>query len=491
MAGLAEYLEVLENAIPASLTKFDAFPKLPKAYKARSESRGFMTVFILLAAVLLMLNDLGEYIWGWPDFEFGVDDNRASYLPINVDLTVNMPCKYLTVDLRDAMGDRLFLSGGFRRDGTTFDAGQATAMKEHATALSAQQAQSQSRKGRGFFSKMFSKKQGGFKPTYNHVEDGSACRIWGTQLVKRVTANLHITTLGHGYASYEHVDHDAMNLTHVIQEFSFGQFFPEIVQPLDNSFEVTDEHFVAYQYFLHVVPTTYVAPRSQPLRTHQYSVTHYTRTLEHDRGTPGIFFKFELDPLHITQYQRTTTFFHLLMRCIGVLGGIFVCTNYALRVGAKAVAVVSGKDQEPGFAAAEASGVKLRSKWGGADLRARQTRNSGGWTPASPYTGGFTPATPGTAYTVPSPYLSSNLHAGAAGSAPGTPSPGYAPRTPSYTYPASPYAPQSPAPDVASVPSTPGYQYAPYPASPNPAGNGNGLHAPPPSRAPVAAKKDD
>jgi hypothetical protein len=72
--------------------------------------------------------------------------------------------------------------------------------------------------------------------------------------------------------------------------------------------------FVAYQYFLHVVPTTYIAPRSAPLRTNQYSVTHYTRVLSHHTGTPGIFFKFDLDPMSLTIHQRTTTFIQLIIR---------------------------------------------------------------------------------------------------------------------------------------------------------------------------------
>ena len=41
----------------------------------------------------LVANDIGEFIWGWPDFEFGVDHTPASYLDVNVDLIVNMPCK--------------------------------------------------------------------------------------------------------------------------------------------------------------------------------------------------------------------------------------------------------------------------------------------------------------------------------------------------------------------------------------------------------------
>ena len=127
-----------------------------------------------------------------------------------------------------------------------------------------------------------------------------------------------------------------MNLSHVITEFSFGPYFPDIAQPLDNSFELTHEReitihrlpfamlitmsdFIAYQYFLHVVPTTYIAPRSQPLRTNQYSVTHYTRQADHGRGTPGIFFKFELDPLNIAIHQRTTTFGQFFIRWLPFL----------------------------------------------------------------------------------------------------------------------------------------------------------------------------
>lgn len=125
-----------------------------------------------------------------------------------------------------------------------------------------------------------------------------------------------------------------MNLSHVITEFSFGPYFPDITQPLDYSYEIAQERklccmcrvwtllmpvylyaaFTAFQYFLTVVPTTYVAPRKSPLRTHQYSVTHYTRVLEHNQGTPGIFFKFDIDPLALAIHQRTTTFVQLLIR---------------------------------------------------------------------------------------------------------------------------------------------------------------------------------
>ena len=93
----------------------------------------------------------------------------------------------LSVDLRDAVGDRLYLSDSFRRDGTLFDIGQATALKEHAAALSARQAVAQSRKSRGLFATLFRRNSGGYRPTYNYKPSGTACRVYGTISVKKVT----------------------------------------------------------------------------------------------------------------------------------------------------------------------------------------------------------------------------------------------------------------------------------------------------------------
>jgi hypothetical protein len=47
-----------------------------------------------------------------------------------------------------------------------------------------------------------------YRPTAEKVDNGPACRIYGSVKVKKVTANLHITTLGHGYMSFEHTDHN-------------------------------------------------------------------------------------------------------------------------------------------------------------------------------------------------------------------------------------------------------------------------------------------
>lgn len=86
-------LEKLDASVPTTLKEFDAFPKLPSTYKSRSEGRGYITAFIALVCFVLVINDLGEWIWGWSDYEFSVDHNMNNQLGVNVDLVVNMPCQ--------------------------------------------------------------------------------------------------------------------------------------------------------------------------------------------------------------------------------------------------------------------------------------------------------------------------------------------------------------------------------------------------------------
>jgi hypothetical protein len=70
---------------------------------------------------------------------------------------------------------------------TLFDVGQATLLQEHTQALSVRQAVAQSRNSRGLLDTVLRRDPPPFKPTYNHRPDGSACRIFGTVGVKKVT----------------------------------------------------------------------------------------------------------------------------------------------------------------------------------------------------------------------------------------------------------------------------------------------------------------
>ncbi|AFR94458.1 endoplasmic reticulum-Golgi intermediate compartment protein 2 [Cryptococcus neoformans var. grubii H99] len=344
-------LEELDKIAP--IKSFDAFPKVESTYTIKSRRGGVLTAVVGLIIFLLVLNDLGEYLYGAPDYAFQVDSDIQKDLQLNVDLTVAMPCRYLTIDLRDAVGDRLHLSNSFAKDGTHFNVGKATCIKNsRSTAIpSASEIISSSRRRTpnqqssfsgikrlfGFSSSSSSNRRTGqghtaYRPTYDKVEDGPACRIYGSVEVKKVTANLHITTLGHGYMSFQHTDHHLMNLSHVVHEFSFGPFFPAIAQPLDQSYEITEQPFTIFQYFLRVVPTTYIDASRRKLITSQYAVTDYSRSFEHGKGVPGLFFKYDLEPMSVVIRERTTSLYQFLIRLAGVVGGVWTVAAFALRV---------------------------------------------------------------------------------------------------------------------------------------------------------------
>ncbi|CDZ97561.1 COPII vesicle protein [Phaffia rhodozyma] len=353
-------LNELDKAVP--LKSFDAFPKIQSSYQPQTLRGGLITFAVAWTIFLLVLNDLGEYLYGQSNYSFNVDGEIGTQVQLNVDLTVAMPCHFLSVDIRDAVGDRVYLTDDLQKDGTVFEPAGVQTFKRSSDAssgvssTSASEILSQTAKRRSSgLRSLFSfgsrkRKHPQYRKTRTIIQDGPACRIYGSMLVKKVTANLHVTTLGHGYMSWEHTDHSLMNLSHVIHEWSFGEYFPSISQPLDMTMEISDEPFSIFQYFLTVVPTRYINASGRKVDTNQYSVTDYVRVVDHGKGVPGIFFKYDLEPLALTIHERTTTFYQFLIRLVGVIGGVWTCTSFALRAIARFERVVNkakkGKGRE-------------------------------------------------------------------------------------------------------------------------------------------------
>ncbi|TIB92347.1 DUF1692-domain-containing protein [Wallemia mellicola] len=311
------------------LREFDAFPKTQASYKIRSKQGGIATVIVIFASVLLVFHEIGDWLYGHNEYQFSVDTTTETEMQLNVDLTVAMPCHYLNVDIRDAVGDRLKLSDSIQKDGTTFEP------EKYRQIGSAKQSTlsrivKDSKKGRKWFRPTSTRNR--FPKTKKLIKDGPACRIYGSVETKKVNGNMHITTLGHGYSSLEHTDHKLMNLSHTIDEFSFGQHFPYISQPLDKSVEITDNHFPVYQYFMHVVPTTYVDASGHSLSTNQYSAREDIKFIHnHQRGIPGLFFRYELEPIHLSLSATTMSFTKLLIRLTALIGGVWCCSGFAVR----------------------------------------------------------------------------------------------------------------------------------------------------------------
>lgn len=129
------------------------------------------------------------------------------------------------------------------------------------------------------------------------------------------------------------------------------------------------------------MPTTYYASPSRSVKTNQYSVTHYTKVIEHGQAVPGIFFRFDMDPMAVEIHQRTTLFHDFFIRVVGVIGGVWVCAQWAFKIGGKAAEVVTGKkDDDVDILASENRSSARKSRWGGGSLNKRPSMaRMGGW----------------------------------------------------------------------------------------------------------------
>lgn len=107
----ASILEELDRIAPANLKAFDAFPKVESTYVSQSQRGGILTAIVASLIFLLVLNDLGEYLYGNAEYRFEVDKGVERELQVNVDLTVAMPCQ-CELDISCEVGDRRVICWG-------------------------------------------------------------------------------------------------------------------------------------------------------------------------------------------------------------------------------------------------------------------------------------------------------------------------------------------------------------------------------------------
>ena len=124
----------------------------------------------------------------------------------------------------------------------------------------------------------------------------------------------------------------AFNFSHIINELSFGQFFPSLHNPLDRTVETTPNHFHKFQYFLSVVPTVYTVDSSTPFAsraifTNQYAVTEQS-TIIGERQVPGIFFKYDIEPMLLTVEESRDSFLRFTVKVVNVVSGVLVAGHW-------------------------------------------------------------------------------------------------------------------------------------------------------------------
>ncbi|KAJ5155378.1 COPII-coated vesicle protein (Erv41) [Penicillium capsulatum] len=355
----------------SGLKTFDAFPKTKTSYTTPTRRGGQWTVLILLICWVFSLHELKTWWKGTEHHHFSVEKGVSHDLQLNLDIVVNMPCEGLRINIQDAAGDRILAGDKLRHEDTSWmlwmqkrnyeiHDGQheyQTLNHEGGDRLSAQEEDVHVHHvlGEARHSRKFPK---GPRMRWGEVPD--ACRIYGSLEGNKVQGDFHITARGHGYREFApHLDHNAFNFSHMITELSFGPHYPSLLNPLDKTIAESDSHYYKFQYFLSVVPTLYAngkgaldaytaAPGDKAARsgrnkvfTNQYAATSQSGTIpENPYTVPGIFFKYNIEPILLLISEERTGFLTLLIRIINTISGVLVTGGWLYQMSGWAVEVV-------------------------------------------------------------------------------------------------------------------------------------------------------
>lgn len=356
------------------LRSLDAYPKTLEDFRIKTYGGALVTVVSASLMVILFLSELNFYLTKEVHMELFVDISRGQKLRLNLDVTFpQIGCLFLTVDAMDMTGEQqIDVSHDIYKERLTADGspvlseqpekekvGGVKISTENTT--TAAEVLDPNRCETCYGAEMPDRKccntcdelkeayrlRGWALPNLDNfiqckrdgwaeklkAQNNEGCRIYGHVEVNKVAGNLHIAPGRSVQQQHMHV-HDMhsfagykFNLSHHIRQFSFGVHYPGQFDPLDERIEFADQGNAVYQYFIKVVPTTYMNTKDEVTYTNQYSVTlnkkATVQTPFGESGLPGLFFNYELSPMMVKYTERHRSFMHFLTGVCAIVGGIF------------------------------------------------------------------------------------------------------------------------------------------------------------------------
>ncbi|KAI9813476.1 MAG: hypothetical protein M1827_004152 [Pycnora praestabilis] len=310
-----------KNGFTEGLRTFDAFPKTKTTYTTRSTRGGQWTVLLLLTCFLLSFSEFRRWYHGQETHHFSVEKGVSHDLQINLDIVVPMSCPDLHINVQDASGDRILAGDMLKRDPTQWRH-WVDAKGVHRLGFEGKGLEMEDDHVADVMGKVSGKKKFGKTPRGRGRPD--SCRLYGSLEGNKVQGDFHITARGHGYYEHgEHLDHQSFNFSHIVNELSFGPFYPKLVNPLDRTLATTPNHFHKFQYYLSIVPTIFTRSVINNIITNQYAVTEQSHMVG-EQSVPGIFFKFDIEPILLTVAEERGGLLALLVRIVNVVSGILV-----------------------------------------------------------------------------------------------------------------------------------------------------------------------
>lgn len=365
-----------------SMKMIDAFPKTKERHRLRTTSGGTMSIIACFVMLFLFFYELGDYWYPPTRDTLLVETKTNAKMKINFDFTFpKLACAVVNVDAMDISGKkqadvehnvfkrRLDSKGkqvGYHEKheigGTVKsrdellevpikkdpnDNRTATQIKKEEKCGSCYGAENEDikccntceqvreayRKKGWSFAVKNNIRQCSREGFVDAVEQqrGEGCKVYGYIEVPKVAGNFHFapgTGFRHAHATVADLFGFTLkkwNVTHVVNELSFGDPVPGRKNPLDGKSKVLMKGTGMYQYYAKVVPTDYIYRDGSHIETNQYSVTdHFRRiTSAHARGLPGVFVFYDLSPIKVKIVEEGSRLSGFLTSICGIFGGIF------------------------------------------------------------------------------------------------------------------------------------------------------------------------
>ena len=354
----------------------------------KSTTGGVITIVTAVLMAMLFVSELGVYLKHRTVNKLSVDTSRGETMTVHLDVSLpKMPCSWLSLDAMDNTGEshleihdhgvtlqRLDRRGEPRKNaapevhefgpkqhpaGTDASEDQGAEHLDPAYCGSCYGAESEGHECCNTCAEVREayKRQNWGIPNVKTIEQcvregfdseierqkGEGCRVMGDITINKVAGNIHISP-GHSYSTNGAHNHDltpfaghpkSFDFSHTIHRLAFGQEYPGMKNPLDGhktkQKQLAFTHMEgnipaggAYQYFVKVVPTSYVTMANSTIKSNQYSVTEtFKEPISGAGSLPGIFFFYDLSPVQVTYQEERRTFISFLTSACAIIGGLF------------------------------------------------------------------------------------------------------------------------------------------------------------------------